>query len=336
MPYRLGVRLLLQTVSTPQDLETVLLFSMSGPEDLRLLGGDVRPGQSPYESALAIAREGTGLPDLAIGDLLLTDWWTPPAHQPGPAGARLDHIFHSALPPRVFLRMPLPLKRGQDPALTGYSFKPVELLSRICGHAEHRRVTTALAALTDPARRGTYIEGHQMPGLRTRLPVHHPGGSASMRCCDPSARNDQHRPGTSVSETLPAKPGKQMTRAEQQRAAEQLAAHYVNGTSVTELVALTGYSQSHIYCLLRLTDVMKHTRRSRTKKRSRSEDPAARRRTQHPAADSTAARSPAPPQPVQPPAVPPPPQHATHADTSPLPAEPCVRRPGATATERPT
>jgi 8-oxo-dGTP pyrophosphatase MutT (NUDIX family) len=135
----------------------VLLVKPSYKEGYQLVGGGAAPDELPHLAARREAIEETGLTNLVIGDLLVTDYV--PANPETGAKEGINFVFDGGvLPDDTDITLPT-AKNGQEPELTDWAWVPVRQLADHCGPYQHRRITEALAALANPTKRGYRLEG---------------------------------------------------------------------------------------------------------------------------------------------------------------------------------
>ncbi|MFM9538661.1 NUDIX domain-containing protein [Streptomyces turgidiscabies] len=138
----------------------VLLVRPSYREGWILPGGGALPNEAPHQAALREGAEETGLGDLELGPLLITDYIR--ASGDGSAAEGINLVFDGGtVSDDTTITLPT-ARPGEQPELTEWAFVPPGRLAEYCMPYQHRRITQALAALADPAQRGYRVRGRNI------------------------------------------------------------------------------------------------------------------------------------------------------------------------------
>lgn len=122
-----------------------------------MVGGGALPDEPPHEAALREAVVETGLRDLIIGDLLITDYVRANSYTGSVEGLNL--VFGGGVVADDVVVNLLAAEPGQKPELSGWAFVRPDQLGELCQPFQRRRIAAALAALNDPKLRGYRVEG---------------------------------------------------------------------------------------------------------------------------------------------------------------------------------
>ena len=138
----------------------VLLVQPNYKDGMILVGGGALPDEPPHLAARREGIEETGLAKLAAGDLLIVDYVR--ANTATGSVEGINFVFDGGIiPDDASITLPA-AEQGEEPELSGWRFVPFYQLGDHCLPYQQRRITEALAAVADPARRGYRVEGQNV------------------------------------------------------------------------------------------------------------------------------------------------------------------------------
>lgn len=136
----------------------VLLVNPSYQEGWQLVGGGAVEGEPAVLAARREGAEETSLTDLIPGDLLIVDWIAPNEKTGSVEG--YNFVFDGGvLNDSIRIVLPPAPSEGEEPELLDWGFFPPDRVPEVCRDYQAARIAAALAALTDPTKRGFRIRG---------------------------------------------------------------------------------------------------------------------------------------------------------------------------------